>query len=231
MPHAPLQAIADNVWYAQHHFTNNGLPSGSGMTVVRLPDGGLWLHSPIPATPARRAELAALGPVRHLVGPNRFHHLFLGEWAAHHPQAQLWGAPGLRDRRPDLPTLRNLAPETPPDAPWAGTLHQHLIEGLPLLQEIVWFHVPSGTLLMTDLCQCWTGDKPWRLRAWLGLMGGADQLTVQRPIRWFTRDRAALQRSVDALLDMPIERLLLCHRGVVTGDVKAQLRAAFTAWL
>ena len=39
----------------------------------------------------------ALGPVRHLVSPNKLHHLFLGAWQARFPDAKLWGTASTID--------------------------------------------------------------------------------------------------------------------------------------
>jgi hypothetical protein len=64
-----LQPIAANLWHAVHHFTAAGLPVTSRMTVVRLADGRLWLHSPVPIDAAMRVQLAALGPVAFGVAP------------------------------------------------------------------------------------------------------------------------------------------------------------------
>ena len=48
------------------------------MTVVRLADGGLWVCSPIALSPPLAEAVNVIGPVRHLVSPNKIHHLFLG---------------------------------------------------------------------------------------------------------------------------------------------------------
>ena len=42
------------------------------MTVVRLPNSELWVHSPIPLTDALAGEVQQLGRVAHLIAPNRF---------------------------------------------------------------------------------------------------------------------------------------------------------------
>ncbi|TPK80169.1 DUF4336 domain-containing protein [Mesorhizobium sp. B2-4-13] len=60
------------------------------MAVVRLADGGLWLWSPVERTAAIEGEIRALGPVRHIVSPNKLHCLFWGEWQAAFPAANLW---------------------------------------------------------------------------------------------------------------------------------------------
>ena len=56
------------------------MPFPTRMTVVRLASGGLWLHSPTQISDGLRAELDALGPVRHLVSPNRIHYSHMLSW-------------------------------------------------------------------------------------------------------------------------------------------------------
>lgn len=58
-----------------------GFPYPTRMVVIRLGDGGLFVWSPVALTDTLRAEMDALGPVRHLVSPNLLHHLYLGEVA------------------------------------------------------------------------------------------------------------------------------------------------------
>jgi len=58
-------AITADLWHLQHHFVVNGLQISSRMTVVRLNDASLWLHSPVPLSAEVRAQLATLGTVRY----------------------------------------------------------------------------------------------------------------------------------------------------------------------
>src|SRR5690349_3923672 len=74
----------------------------ASMTVLKLADGSLVLHSPIMLTAERRAAVDALAPVAHLYSPNTFHHLRLGDWAAAYPRAKVHVPPGLAKKRPDL---------------------------------------------------------------------------------------------------------------------------------
>src|SRR3990172_9162731 len=74
---------------------------------MRAPDGALAVISPLPDDEARR-DVAALGPVRFLIAPNSFHYLGISSWATAFPTAQLWLAPGLPARRPELPPAQEL---------------------------------------------------------------------------------------------------------------------------
>jgi hypothetical protein len=73
--------IAHNLWIvdgpAVRWFT---MPFPTRMTIARLADGGLFVHSPIELTAEVREAVAALGVPRYLVSPNKIHHLFWAEW-------------------------------------------------------------------------------------------------------------------------------------------------------
>jgi uncharacterized protein DUF4336 len=99
-----------------------GMRVSSRMTVVRLRDGKLWLHSPVPVSPQLRAQLGELGEVAFIVAPDRYHHLFVDACVQAFPHAAVFGAPGLAAKRPDLRGMRELRDHAEPE--WAGELEQ-----------------------------------------------------------------------------------------------------------
>ena len=223
-----LQAIATDLWCATHRFKSMGLALSSRMTVVRFPDGALWLHSPVPLTEPLKNELDRLGSVRWIVAPNLAHHLFAGEALKAYPSAQLWGAPGLKKKRPDLTSLRAL----PRDAlaEWAPALEQVFVDGMPLVRETVWFHRPSQTLIATDLCMWFQGEWPWRSRMYGHLNGVMNGLAVSRLVRLVTRDKSAADASCQRILEWPIERVVMAHDSIVDTQAKAQLAKALSCF-
>jgi hypothetical protein len=63
------------------------------MIVVKLGDGSLWINSPVEASEATFAEIAALGWVRYLVAPTSLHVWRLVSAHCRFPDAELWGPP------------------------------------------------------------------------------------------------------------------------------------------
>jgi len=222
-----LQAIAPNVWHAQYQFVVNGVHVSSRMTVIRLSGDRLWLHSPIPLTPALRSAVEALGNITYLVAPSKVHHLFIGDWAAAYPQAVLFGAPGLPAKRPDLRDMRLLSPAGEPE--WMEELGQMLFEGIPFANEFVWFHWPSRSLILTDLCQWWQGELALASRLYAKVTGVRKELAVPRTVRLITRDRQAARASAAKILQWPVERVIVAHNSIVEQDARAALARAL-AW-
>lgn len=78
-----LEKIHDALWLAEGEIVSwYGFPYPTRSVVACLKSGGLWVWSPIKLVPDLRAELDRLGPVRHLVSPNKFHQLYLQDWNA-----------------------------------------------------------------------------------------------------------------------------------------------------
>ena len=219
-----LQSLAPNLWHVVHPFSANGLPCTTRMTVVRLADTQLWLHSPVPIDAALKAELQALGEVRYIVAPSKAHHLFAGHCSAEFPQARLFGAPGLRAKRPDLAQMEELPPAA--TAPWAAELDYLLVQGIPAANETEWFHKPSATLIMTDLCQWWRGDLPVSTTLFAKLTGVRQRLDVARTVRLLVRDKAAVQASAAHILQWPFTRVLVAHNSVIETNAHAEVARA-----
>ncbi|MCU0949266.1 MAG: DUF4336 domain-containing protein [Porphyrobacter sp.] len=57
-----------------------GLRLGTRSTIIRLTDGAVWVHSPVQLSRALAEQIDAIGPIRYLIAPNLYHHLFLKQW-------------------------------------------------------------------------------------------------------------------------------------------------------
>ena len=121
--------IGDEIWVFDRPLSLFGLKIGARMTVIRLEDGSLFLHSPVEIDAETRAELDELGSVRYVIAPNKVHHFFIGAYREAYPEAQLIAAPGLPEKRKDIAFDQALGPEPP--AARAGQIDQQLFGGAP----------------------------------------------------------------------------------------------------
>jgi Domain of unknown function (DUF4336) len=199
-----LEPFADQVWLARGPLRLFGVPMGRVMTVVRLGDGGLWVHSPAPLDDALRRELKELGEVRWVVAPNKLHgHLSMGEYRRAFPESRLLAAPGLPERRKDLVFDDVLGDE--PDPAWGGAFDQLLLRHA-WLPEVVFHHRPSRTLVTGDVC--WNvGGMPVRAQLWAGRRGGVGPTFLHR--RGFRKQ--PVRREVDRVVAWEPERLVCGH--------------------
>ncbi|MDF0519493.1 SDR family oxidoreductase [Bradyrhizobium yuanmingense] len=152
---ASLSQVTDDIWIVDDKPINAaGLQLPVRMTVIRLSNGDLVLHSPVRYSPALRQELERLGTIRYLLAPNIAHWMFLPEWQRQLPQAAILAARGLaargQVRAAGLRIDRELGDTTPEE--WAADLETVSVNA-PMFSEIELFDRRSRTLVLTDIVQ------------------------------------------------------------------------------
>ncbi|MGY3143035.1 hypothetical protein ACVWYQ_000034 [Bradyrhizobium sp. USDA 3397] len=152
---ASLSRVTDDIWIVNDKpISAAGLQLPVRMTVIRLSNGDLVLHSPVRYSPALRQELERLGTIRCLLAPNIAHWMFLPEWQRQLPQAAVLAARGLaarwQVRAAGLRIDRELGDTTPEE--WAADLETVSVNA-PMFSEIELFDRRSRTLVLTDLVQ------------------------------------------------------------------------------
>lgn len=208
-----LRPLAQDLWIAERPQSFFGLEVGARMTVMRLANGRLLLHSPLPLDAPLRAELDALGPVSYVVAPSRVHHLYAGDVATAYPDARLWIAPGLETKRPDLQYEAILGDEAP--AEWRGEVEQTFFRGRPFENEVAFFHRASRSLITCDLAFNFRERTPTSTRLLMSLIGSYGYFGPTK-IDWLLiRDRAKARASLERILAWDFDRAIVAH-----GDVQ-----------
>jgi hypothetical protein len=196
--------------------------------VARGADGALTVISPPPDEEARR-DVAALGRVAFLLAPNAFHYLGVAPWAGAFPGAQLWLAPGLASRRPELPPSLALAEGAP--TPFADVLAHAVYAPSERVSEVALLHRPSRTLVLTDAA-FHVRDAPRRDRLGWRVMGVWQRFGPSLTARAFLlRDRARVADWIERLCRWDFERIAVAHGELLEGAGPATLREAFRAYL
>ncbi|WP_298282669.1 DUF4336 domain-containing protein [Novosphingobium sp.] len=217
------EIVTDRIWCSLYPVRLGPLEVMSRMTVVRLHDGALWVHSPAPPTERVWEHLIDKGPVRHVVAPNNSHHLHFVSFLAGFPEAQGYIAPGLQDRLPDVRGCQVL---TPRGNPWSGEIDMTFVAGLPLIDEILFYHQPSRSLVATDLFAHYGPRHLWVHRVIARILGVHGRLATSRTMRMAISDPEALAQSLMRLCACPVERVIVGHGDPVVENATALLQAA-----
>ena len=223
-----LRRLADDVWVTERPQRFFGLPVGARMTVIRLSGGRLLLHSPLPLDAALRVELDALGRVACAVAPNRLHHLYAGDVVRTYPEARLWVAPGLPEKRPDLVHAGVLGDEAPVE--WRGELEQAFFRGRPYENEVAFFHPATRTLILCDLAFNFGPRDAWPTRVLMSLLRSYGKLGPSKLDPLLIRDRAAARASLDRILAWDFDRVIVAHGDVQESGGYVLMRDGY-AWL
>lgn len=228
-----LERVADGIWIANGDVVNfYGFPYSTRCVIIELSPDELWVWSPIELSPELKANIDAIGQPRHLVSPNKIHHLFLGEWHEAWPGALLWGPPSTIRKRRDLQFEEPLG-ETPPAA-WRDLIDQHWFHRSLLLDEIVFFHRSSRTIIMADLSENfsgeflrdnWSGWQRWIAKRWRIVEGyGYAPLELR-----LTSNRKAAGQLRETMLGWNPERVIMAHGEWQASNGRAYIEQAF-AW-
>lgn len=210
-------------------------PFTTRMTAVQLASGDLFLHSPIAFDTGLAKELSMLGRFHHLVSPNRGHYAHIGEWKRAFPDAITWASPGVRARarsqRIDIDFVRDLAPAAPPE--WADEIDQLIVPGV-VLDEVVFFHRSSGTLILADTImnfEPWKLRQPYRAIARLaGVLAPDGGMPVDMRLTFWPQ-RHRVKSAYERILSWKPARIILCHGRCfdTASEAETALRRAF-AW-
>lgn len=239
VPYEPLNQLkpfANDVWIADGPEISMRLgpvsmPFPTRMTVVKLPDGSLWVHSPIAWNEALAAQLRELGSVRHLIAPNSMHYWYLPDWQAHFREATSYGPPGLEASAKRPLRIDVTLGEAPPDA-WQDMFELCLFPGR-IMTEVDFHHRPSSTLILADLIENFEPARVKRplLRGLLRFAGVTDP-HGKAPFDMrlnFRGHRDAVRASGRKLIDWRPERVVLAHGRCLTVNAAEAVRRAF-AW-
>lgn len=225
---AQLRSVANELWMIDHPLRVGGLQLGTRTTVVRLTSGGVWLHSPGPLQPALTAEISALGPVQALVASNAMHHLYLSQNVEAFPQAAVYVSPALPAKIKGAFTYNILSDEPP--TLWRDDFVQHLVGGTPKLQEVVFLHRTSRTLILTDLAFYIRHSDSWFTRLFMRLNGAYGHFGPSRIFRTLVKDRVALRSSLARIQEWDFDRIIVTHGEVLESGGKYAMQTQY-AWV
>jgi hypothetical protein len=221
-----LDRFAEDVFVATRKAKFWGVETGTRMTVVRLADGGLFVHSPVGLDPETKSAVDALGPVRAVVAPSVFHHLSVAAWMQAYPAAIFAACPGLEWKRPDLAFTYVLGDQ--PHEAWARDLEQVYFSARRE-NEVVFFHPRTRTMICSDALLNLSLHSSASTRLVASLMRntapGFGYLE-----RVMVRDRRLARRQIDRILRWDIDKIVLAHGGLVEGDGREVFRRAY-AWV
>jgi hypothetical protein len=220
-----LIPIADGLWGIDDV---GGLPGGAKLpvraTVMALANGELAIHSPVAMDESVVTAVRRLGPVLHLIAPSALHHMHLPAALKHFPEAKVYGTRALLKKRKDLNLHAILNDGIP--AEMAGDLSSITLAGAPNVDETVFFHKASRSLLVTDMVFHITRPQGIMSKLMLSCTGTNGRLAQSRLWHLFAKDKKSFVQSTHEMLGWNFDRLVPCHGDVLATGAKAAVQSA-----
>jgi hypothetical protein len=237
-PYEPLDVpkqLDERLWIVdgpivRMRYVVGSLPFSTRMTIVRLRDGRLWVHSPVALTPGLEEAVAALGAVTWLVAPNRLHWMALGAWQSAFPAAVTYAAPDVVPKQGAHGFRIDHRLEAVAPTQWRGELQQTLVPG-SFMTEAVFLHVATRTLIVADLIENFERQRiSSRWLRWLMRIGGvmSPHGGTPRDLRLtFLPKRAAVRRAAETMIGWQPRRIVLSHGLCIEHAAAEELQRVF----
>jgi hypothetical protein len=217
--------VPDSIWVTESQVWFSGIRQRARTTVVRLAGGALWVHSPCTPSDDVCAALDRLGEVRWIVVPNRFHHLQTPATAARYPNAIVVGPKSAEARNPQVSV--NMSADDPAYVRATPELTSIPLTGVPFLDETVFFHPATGSLIAADLLMSACARDHWTSRVAGRIFGHYGKVKTPPDVRMHTRASTAVAESIARLRALPLQRVLVAHGDAITERPVQQLVEAW----
>ncbi|HSL01001.1 MAG TPA: DUF4336 domain-containing protein [Rubrobacteraceae bacterium] len=235
-----LKPIDEDLWIVdgpviRMSYLGGSFPFPTRMAVVRLEGGDLFLWSPTELVEGLRQQIDALGPVRHLVSPNKLHYAHIPAWKRVYPEALAWASPGVRERAASRRVYVSFDADLggAPEQAWREDLDQLIFRGSRLLEEIVFFHRKTRTVILADLIENFEPGKLGGAYGWLARLAGAADPDGKTPIdlrMTFLGRRRLARTSLAQMLAWEPDKIIIAHGRPYEKNGMEELQRAFR-WL
>ena len=238
-----LKQLDTNLWVAEQTVRYLIFHLETRITVIKQQNQQLAVISPIAPTEQLRSELASLGNIDHIIAPNCYHYLFAADFKAAYPQATLWAPPGLGRKAPNFPTDQVLAPR---QQTLGSDLNMMFFEGYRTLgskgfedlNEFIFFHPQSRSLILTDAAFHFDDSFPWINFPWVNqlaarVMGSYQSLkpSILEKLALNPQQADKLRQSLEKVMAWDFERVIMAHGSVIETGGKLKLKLGYEQFL
>lgn len=229
-PYEPLREIAPGLHVMDGRWKRS--PFKRRMTVIRRADGELAIHSAIRLHDEDYGKiLGPLGRVTLVVVPSSLHGDEARYYAERYPAAKVLVPKPVKEKcAAKLARVDGTIAEDWPEA-WKDELVPLQVEGTKM-GEAIFLHVPSKTVVVTDLVFHFTDELTGfakTLMTWNGVVG---RVAPSRIFRWFfLKDREAFRRSMQPVKGWEFDRIVMSHGTIVPEGGKRRILEGFAELL
>jgi hypothetical protein len=231
-----LREIDKDIWVAEQPLRYFGLSVGTRMTVIRLANKELVVISPIQVSDSMMDKLGELGTIGHIIAPNLYHYLFAADFKKSYPDAVFWATSGLEVKKPNLSIDQIIRSDA--NSLWNGIEHIFFdgfrtlgLTGFDSLNECVFFHAVSRTLILTDTAFHFDESFPVITQLATRVLGGYKSLSPSFLERVATTDKEKVRGSVEKVLGWDFDRVVMAHGSIVEQNGKEKFKQGYEQFL
>ena len=219
----------DAIWIKEYPIHYAGVDFNSRMTVIRLSNGNLFIHSPCEIDPSTKVSIESLGKVEFIVAPGYYHYFYVESAQKAFPDAETFICPGIERKKPEIEFDWFLSDR--PDKRWSNDFEQVLVRGNKCIWEVAFYHKATRTLILVDLLENITDeteDVSWTLKLWWKLvfrMWNNPKPAPEYQLGW--QDKKAASMSLQRILSWDFTRIIISHGDLIEENAQ---EVAMQAW-
>lgn len=221
LSHGPIDELEDNLWVIKG--TLPGMALKRVMTLVRLEDGRIVVHSAIALNEDAMARIEAWGKPSVLLVPNAYHRLDAPAYVARYPNMEVYCPKGGRAKIEPVVAVDGHYGEFAGD----DSLKVEYLDGLRKTEGFMVVQSSTGTTLVFN-------DAVFNMSHGKGLPGFIFRYVtastggpkVSRLFRWLAvKDKAAFRAHLERLADTPnLVRIVVSHHRLIDDNPAQVLR-------
>ena len=221
-----MRELAQNIWVHEDRFKLMGSPIEVRMTVVKLNDGSLWLHSPTPLNDDIQSTVDNIGKVEHIVAASNGHNNWICQWQSAYPDAKVYLSAGI----PKKINIENYTiMEDDSGNYWADDF-DHAYMPVNFFNEHIFLHKSSKSLIVTDLVHNYADKEPkgfqQTISKWIFNKLGFKGLCTAPPLnhKIFIKNRSGFKEFIARILSWDFDKIIITHGDIIDKDANTKLK-------
>lgn len=230
MAYSIQEYVKEKIYIVEYPLRFGGMDLFSRMTLVKLDSGKLWVHSPSEIDAELKVAIDNIGEVGYLLAPGNYHHLNIASAQSLYPDAETFLCPGLEKKCPDLSFDWILGNQ--PDPRWGSEFEQVVVQGTRIINEVVFFHIATKTLILVDLIENigddYEHDAGLLLQFWWKAvfhMWNNPKAAPEYQLGWGNKE--IVKKALGKILTWDFERIILAHGNLIEQDAKSVAQKAW----
>ena len=219
----------NTIWIKEYPIRYAGTRFNSRMTIIRLLNGNLFIHSPCEIDEHTKSTIEKLGEVEFIVAPGSYHYFYVSSAQSAFPNAETFICPGIERKIPEIDFDWLLGDR--PDERWGDDFEQVLVRGNKYIWEVAFYHKATKTLILVDLIENFTNeteDVNWLLKLWWKVvfrMWDKPKPAPEYQLGW--NNKIAACKALKRILSWDFERIIISHGNLIEKNAK---EVALQAW-